>query len=224
MTTVNKSFTAVGAGPSFTIQPGQSFTHDVSGTFVGTVVLEHTRNGGITFEPVEKTVTGVASGTIEYPNNENSPARYRWRCSLFTSGTIVTQLADVSDPVVSSDVIGGDGNLVYRGVDDGLEMGDGKDILTGTTTGTSLGKTTSQKGGFHGSATSQAAAPTSQTSAMTFAASGTTSATIGAVTSAANSFGLATKGQIEALITTVENNQARIAELAAALAGKGMTA
>ena len=45
MATISKSFTAVGNGNYISAGHGSSFTYDVSGTFVGTVVLKRTRNG-----------------------------------------------------------------------------------------------------------------------------------------------------------------------------------
>ena len=50
-------------------------------------------------------------------------------------------------------------------------------------------------------------------SAMTFTVTGQTSGAIAAVTSNSNSFGFATKGQIEFIIETVKNNKAAIDEL-----------
>lgn len=95
MATISKSFTAVGTGSSLFVRAGESFTYDVSGTFVGTVLIERTENGGLSYEPVGISATGSASGTVV--NYSNVGANYRFRCSAFTSGTIVCALADVSE-------------------------------------------------------------------------------------------------------------------------------
>lgn len=93
MSTVSKSFTAVGAGNEFTINNGQSFTYSVSGTFVGTVELKRSVNGPDGPWVTILSTTGSASGTI--PCEEKPAARYRFDCDAYTSGTIVTSLADV---------------------------------------------------------------------------------------------------------------------------------
>ncbi len=51
--------------------------------------------------------------------------------------------------------------------------------------------------------------------AMTFTTTGQTSGVIAAVVSTAASWGTATKGQLEFLITTIEENKAAIAEIRA---------
>jgi hypothetical protein len=91
MSTVSKSFTAVGAGGEFLVRPGESMNYSVSGTFVGTVVLERTRTALQSFDAIV-TATAAASGTVK--NEGPSAEHYRFRCSAYTSGTIVTALAD----------------------------------------------------------------------------------------------------------------------------------
>ena len=62
MSTVAKSFTAVGLGPELLVRQGESFTYAVSGTFVGTVVLEQqVGKGG--WRPLVTTAV-AASGTL----------------------------------------------------------------------------------------------------------------------------------------------------------------
>lgn len=114
--TVSKSFTALGNGLDFRLPAGQSATWSVSGSFTGTVVLEHTRDGGSTYQPVEETLTAPGNGVFQHSGVNNSPAIYRWRCSVFGSGTIVTSLADASDPVL--EVVDADGETLID-VNDG---------------------------------------------------------------------------------------------------------
>lgn len=98
MITVSKSFTATGNGDALFVRNNESFTYSVSGTFVGTVVLEKSNNGGLTWTPITS-ATGAASGTVVVENTDGSAVVVRFRCSAFTSGTIVTSLVEVSETV-----------------------------------------------------------------------------------------------------------------------------
>jgi hypothetical protein len=113
MATLSKSFTAAGNGTGLSIVPDDKMTYDVSGTFVGTVVLERTLDAGATWTTITS-ATGAASGTIH--NQEAKTATYRFRCSAFTSGTIVTALADVA--IVTEEF----GNGVLGLADDGATV------------------------------------------------------------------------------------------------------
>lgn len=104
---VSKSFTAVGVGPELFVANGESFTYDVSGTFVGTVQLQQFSRGGWT---VLATATDAASGTLILDALNKPYARLRFQCTAFTSGTIVTAL---TDPPGSGDGAG-DGELLFN--------------------------------------------------------------------------------------------------------------
>lgn len=96
MATINKSFTALGNGKFILLNKGETFSYSVSDSFVGTVVLEYSHNGGLTWI-LEKTITVVESAVIKAKVSASQKSWYRFRCSEFTSGTIVTVLQDVSD-------------------------------------------------------------------------------------------------------------------------------
>lgn len=97
--TISKSFSAVGAGPAILLKDGRSFTYSVSGTFSGTVVLEKSNNGGISYSPVTSATTS-ASGTVYAEQASNKGAfLYRFRCSARASGTIDTSLVEVAGQV-----------------------------------------------------------------------------------------------------------------------------
>lgn len=117
MATVSKSFTAVGVSAHLLVAEQASFTYDISGTFVGTVVLERTLDGGQSFEVIT-TKTAAASGTIMVESNARGLVNYRFRCSAYTSGTIVTSMADVADVV--QQVVNSQGTVLIKVVEDSV--------------------------------------------------------------------------------------------------------
>ncbi len=95
--TASKSFTATGAGSSIMLYNGDSFTYSVSGTFVGTVIVERSFDG-TNYTPTVVTSTTSASGQIIGDGSGRQPL-YRFRCTAYTSGTIVTSITGNDDPV-----------------------------------------------------------------------------------------------------------------------------
>ncbi len=95
MSSLPIAFTAVGSGPLFRSKAGESFTYTVTGTFVGTWILEKTDNGGKTWTQV---ATGTSTQAATVINSEKAE-NYRFRCSDYTSGTITATLADASGDV-----------------------------------------------------------------------------------------------------------------------------
>lgn len=131
MSTVTKAFEAVGVSAEFFVRVGQQFTYEVSGTFVGTVILERNdRSGKGAWQAVLSAITAAADGTLtaEDPSGR-SHARYRWRCSAFTSGTIETSLADVSTDVQGTEQAAG-GETVLEYIEDGVRLPTGKKLTT----------------------------------------------------------------------------------------------
>jgi hypothetical protein len=115
--TTSKSFTEAGNGPEHTARRGESLSWTVSGTFVGTVLLEQYIRGG--WSPLA-TLAGPASGTVLVGCNERM-AYYRFTCSEFTSGTIVTAIADVTT-IAFAERRAPDGTLLERSTRSGLEF------------------------------------------------------------------------------------------------------
>lgn len=94
--TTTHTFGGVGAGAPMTVHGrGGAF---VAGTFVGTLVLECQPPGAPDFVPVlADPATGAvvqltAPGTLAIDEPREGTA-YRWRCSAFTSGSIVAGLS-----------------------------------------------------------------------------------------------------------------------------------
>lgn len=107
-TIINKSFTAVGSGALLYVANVLKFSYSISGTFVGTVLLERSVNGGASFEPL-LSFTDVASGVVQPFYEAHGGVHYRFRCSAFTSGTIVTSMEDdipsVGSLIEATDVV-----------------------------------------------------------------------------------------------------------------------
>lgn len=93
--TVSTSFTAVGAGGVHSVNDKDKIDYTVSGTFVGTVELQRSYDGGQSYQVVTSK-TAAATGQIAVSTPGGQPALYRFYCRAFTSGTIVTSIADVA--------------------------------------------------------------------------------------------------------------------------------
>jgi hypothetical protein len=87
MSSIAKSFTATGDGLELVAPAGTSIGYAVAGTFVGTVVLQEYVREWVTLQ----TFTSVTRGSFA-AEPKRSMARYRFKCTAFTSGTIVTTL------------------------------------------------------------------------------------------------------------------------------------
>ena len=100
MATLTASFTATGAGAAISMKHLEYMDYAVSGTFVGTVQLQKSVTAGASWEVV-LSATGAVSDNIKVENKSQGTTLYRWVCSAFTSGTIVTTLADNSATVLA---------------------------------------------------------------------------------------------------------------------------
>jgi hypothetical protein len=114
---ISKSFTALENGGAISVQNKGVLNYSVSGTFSGTVVLQKSTNGGLTWESV-LSATASTSGSIFVENMGGNQASFRFVCTVFSSGTIVTSLYDVSANVKKVIISGAEG-----GVSSGLASG-----------------------------------------------------------------------------------------------------
>ncbi len=115
--TVSASFTSAIAGSLIALKQGDLLTYSVSGTFVGTVVLEKSFTAGQTWVQVASAAT-TASNSIEVQNPDGGAVYYRFRCSAYTSGTIVTSLVRASKTL--QEFRDRDGNLLFKIDEDGI--------------------------------------------------------------------------------------------------------
>lgn len=155
---VSKSFTATGAGGVLSVKTSDSFTYSVSGTFAGTIVLQKSETGGQTWETVASS-TAATSGTVLVESRASNQVMYRFFCSAYTSGTIVTTMTDETGYevpvtefknkngvtvahttedgfVVDGKFTGGteDGSVVYNVKSEFGAKGDGVTLFDGTVT------------------------------------------------------------------------------------------
>lgn len=102
MVAATNALVATGNGADF--QPtvsesrtGKGFNIAVSGTFVGTVLLEKSFDGTTyiaVFRPGTSTAISYTAPGCETLCEPEPGVRYRWRCSAYTSGTINTRLSN----------------------------------------------------------------------------------------------------------------------------------
>jgi hypothetical protein len=117
MATISKSFTAVGSSDQLLVRNGDSFTYDLSGTFVATLRLQVSGNGGLSWENVTE-VTAATSGSVLNESRDQAPRVYRWNCTPFTSGTAVTTMVEVDR--VLSQVKDDNGNVLSQVTESGV--------------------------------------------------------------------------------------------------------
>lgn len=91
--TISASFAATGLSQELTLRAGESFAYDVSGTFSATLRLQKSTSLNCWIDLAS--VTEAASGSVLC--EDANGARYRWRCSAYTSGTAVATLVDADD-------------------------------------------------------------------------------------------------------------------------------
>jgi hypothetical protein len=116
--TTTKSFTATGLGIEHCARPGETISYSVSGTFVGIVVLQQYIKGG--WAALVTAAAGASGSLIANAFNDRL-ARYRFLCSAYTSGTIVTAIADVTTVAFAERRAPG-GAVLERSTKDGLEF------------------------------------------------------------------------------------------------------
>lgn len=148
MTTVTKSFTALGLSAEFSIKPGESADYSVTGTFVGFVTLERQRRPGV-WERISPRVadTGFTGSVI---NEGKRDERYRFRAEdtdgeTAFSGTAVATIADATGAAALFEVKDKSGNVVFRVDDAGaaltgaLAVSGAAAVVGKTTTGSGIG-------------------------------------------------------------------------------------
>ncbi len=85
------NLTVHGVGKRIAVKAGQFLTYRVSGTFVATLALERSTDGGKSWEATGITATAAAISTFLVPED----AMYRWRMTARTSGSATCVLEDL---------------------------------------------------------------------------------------------------------------------------------
>lgn len=91
---VSTTFTAVGSGRVLPVDHNQKFGYLVSGAFVGTVALEVSETGGQSWEVVTS-LTAPRGEVLLSEFRQNGTKWYRFTCTAYTSGSIITSLTNV---------------------------------------------------------------------------------------------------------------------------------
>jgi len=125
--TVSTSFTSTTAGSVLLQRRNETFTYAVSGSFVGTWILEVSHDGS-NYKAIAPSITGTSTdtGTVHVEAGTGRMLFYRFRCSAYTSGTIVTVMVEVDDIV--SEWVTHDLLPVMRTMDEGVYFPLGIDI------------------------------------------------------------------------------------------------
>lgn len=137
---IAKSFTATGVGGAIGVRRGDSFAYSVSGTFVGTVMLEQS-DDGVNYRTLS-TFTAGATGTFNVsPGPIEFLPLFRFRCDAYTSGTIVTSVT--KNTKVLQQFINEDGFVPLQVNDDGcptlVRLAQSRFLNTGAKVGTTAG-------------------------------------------------------------------------------------
>ncbi len=116
MTSISQAFTATGYSASLYLADSWTAAYTITGTFVATLRLERTRNGGQSWEVVAS-YTGTQTSTLLL-----EPGTYRWHCTAYTSGTATATLADRNDLIFPAQLVRApDGTVVFAGNDLGTQ-------------------------------------------------------------------------------------------------------
>jgi hypothetical protein len=90
---VSNAFTAAGFGTGLLVEPGQSVTYEVSGTFTGQCFLERLI-GGVSVVEIAATIADTALAEATYLNITRESQHLRWRSAIAT-GTATAVIDEV---------------------------------------------------------------------------------------------------------------------------------
>lgn len=112
------------------VHQGDRFALTITGTFVGRALLEFSDNGGAAWKPVLDIRATAAAQTYV----SEKTGRYRLRMVEWTSGAIGYTLADAAQ--IISEEVDGNGQVILRQVEGGIELPGTLDVTGAATFGT----------------------------------------------------------------------------------------
>ncbi len=96
MSVVSKDFTALGqVSATLSVPPQRSMSYAITGTFVATLVLEHSFNNGVSWT-IDQTYTTTGQSSTALSLIGQGMTVYRFRCTAYTSGTATATMDPVS--------------------------------------------------------------------------------------------------------------------------------
>lgn len=144
MASVSDDFTGTGNGTALDVTSRTRFNFALTGTWVGTMVLKKSMDGGSTYTTVA-TKNGPCSGVYQDTDTRlaSNTVKYRWTCSAYTSGTITATASNITEAVAGEGDQEVRDDLLVRGdltVDGSVTTG-GVAVVTATGTQTLTNKT-----------------------------------------------------------------------------------
>lgn len=100
MASVTGSFTALGSTANLLVKHMDKLTYTVSGTFVGTWVLEKVVGAGAAYEQIATGTGEVTAIEHQVKSSGGNHSLYRMRCSAYTSGTMDVSVDDATGVVL----------------------------------------------------------------------------------------------------------------------------
>ncbi len=95
--TVSSTTASLNGTPALLLQPNESLTYKITGTFTGRIVLQKSRNQQA-WTPLDISTTNNAGGIYTgVVSNDDHPYYFRWQASTITAGSFVTELTDNDD-------------------------------------------------------------------------------------------------------------------------------
>lgn len=117
MSEVSQNFTATGQTIALPIRGGDTIKYALTGTFVGTAVLEEETGGG--FVTID---TASAPVSVTLKNDTRTTRRFRWNVTSYTSGTITAELCDEPALITSATIKDLNGSEIIRVFENALRL------------------------------------------------------------------------------------------------------
>ena len=132
MASISTAHTATGVGLQIRVPYEKSHSYTITGTFVGTWVIEYSKDDINWIQLATGTGTQTIITTINDQTGKDA-INIRSNCTAFTSGTLTAVVADVTDALPEHDIVAPDGTVLFSVDEAGVSFGGDLDV-TGDTT------------------------------------------------------------------------------------------